>query len=203
MKKWLSSFFFSSVCTIHIFGMYINLPADHYGIGSLFRFSPKTAQPLRQLAELLLHDESTLSRADRELIASYVSYLNKCHFCCDSHSAIATALLHNNAALVEAIKQNPETAPIPEKLKSLLALAAAVQQNGTMVTSEIIARTRAAGATDQEIHDTVLIAAAFCMFNRYVDGLGARTPESDLYAEIGTYIAEHGYLKEYAKYLVY
>src|SRR5580692_4458773 len=96
--------FLVSLITCSASGMYLNLPADHYGIGGLFRFSPKTAQPLRQLANILLHDQSTLSSADRELIASYVSYLNKCHFCCDSHSAIATALLHHDAALVAAVK---------------------------------------------------------------------------------------------------
>jgi uncharacterized peroxidase-related enzyme len=183
--------------------MHINLPADHYGIGGLFRFSPKTAQPMRHLAELLLHNASTLSRADRELIASYVSYLNQCHFCCDSHSAIATALLHHDAYLVDAIKENPETAPIPEKLKALLALASTVQQGGYKVTSAIVERARTAGATDQEIHDTVLIAAAFCMFNRYVDGLGARTASDELYAEIGAHIAEHGYLREMNKHVAY
>lgn len=203
MKFLVHAFLISCICTAYISCMYLNLPSDHYGIGGLFRFSPKSAQPLRQLAEILLHDESTLSRADRELIASYVSYLNKCHFCCNSHSAIATALLHNDAALVEAIKQDPESAPISEKLKSLLALAHAVQQGGNTVTPEIIARAHTAGATDQEIHDTVLIAAAFCLFNRYVDGLGAWTPESDIYTEIGTHIAEYGYLKEYTKCLIY
>jgi uncharacterized peroxidase-related enzyme len=203
MKLLRHSFLISYLCTLQTSCMYLNLPSDHYGIGGLFRFSPKTAHPMRQLAEILLHDASTLSRADRELLASYVSYLNKCHFCCNSHSAIATALLHNDAALVEAVKQNPETAPISEKLKALLALAHAIQQGGNTVTPEIIARTRAASATDQEIHDTVLIAAAFCLFNRYVDGLGAWTPDADIYTEIGIHIAEHGYLKEYTKHLIY
>lgn len=192
-----------SLISLSAHGMYLNLPADHYGIGGLFRFSPKTAQPLRELANILLHDQSTLSSADRELIASYVSYLNQCHFCCDSHSAIAAALLHNDATLVAAIKEDSESAPIQEKLKALLALAAAVQQSGSRVTPELIARARTAGATDQEIHDTVLIAAAFCMFNRYVDGLGAWEANADIYAEIGAYIAEHGYLKAFTKYLAY
>lgn len=176
--------------------MHINLPKDHYGIGGLFRFSPKTAAPLRTLVNTLLYDESTLPRADREIIAAYVSYLNQCHFCCDSHCAIAAALLDNDGTVLEAIKQDPEAAPISEKLKALLALAHAVQRGGNTVTPDIIARARSAGTTDQEIHDAVLIAATFCMFNRYVDGLGAWTPiTNELYAEIGAYIAEHGYSK--------
>lgn len=203
MKFLLHILLTASLCTLQTSCMYLNLPSDHYGIGGLFCFSPKTAQPMRQLAEILLHDESTLSRADRELIASYVSYLNKCHFCCDSHSAIAAALLYTDSTLVESIKRDPESAPISEKLKALLALARAVQQGGNTVTPEIMARARNADATDQEIHDTVLIAATFCMFNRYVDGLSAWTPDADMYTAIGAHIAEHGYLKEYTKHLVY
>jgi uncharacterized peroxidase-related enzyme len=195
MKRVVYSILWCTLCAASMHGMHLNLPSNYYGIGGLFRFSPKTAQPMRQLANILLHDESTLSRADRELIASYVSYLNKCSFCCDSHSAIASALLHHDATLIEAVKENPETVPISEKLKALLALAHAVQQGGNTVTPAIIERARTAGALDQEVHDTVLIAAAFCMFNRYVDGLGAWIPGDDLYAEIGAYIAEHGYLK--------
>jgi alkylhydroperoxidase family enzyme len=79
-------------------------------------------------------------------------------------------------------------------VKALLAIAARVQQNGREVRESDIARARAEGASDVEIHDAVLIAAAFCMFNRYVDGLGALTP-TDLasYRERAQYVAEHGY----------
>jgi hypothetical protein len=53
---------------------------------------------------------------------------------------------------------------------------------------------RAEGATDLEIHDTVLIAAAFCMFNRYVDGLGTSAPDDPAqYAASAQHLVRHGY----------
>ncbi len=199
MKQYLS--LTAILITYYAQCMYINLPPDQYGIGGLFSFSPHTAYPLLELAATLLEEESsTLSRAEREIIASYVSSLNECEFCCNSHSAIAAALLDNNTTLIELVKQDPEIAPIPEKLKALLALAHAVQQSGKEVSPVLIARAQAAAATDHDIHDTVLITAAFCMFNRYVDGLGAWKPDNELYAEIGAYIAHHGYLKALTKY---
>jgi alkylhydroperoxidase family enzyme len=90
--------------------------------------------------------------------------------------------------------RDPENAPISEKLKALLALARRVQQGGRSVGSDDIARARRAGATDIEIHDTVLIAAAFCMFNRYVDGLDAPTPKDPAsYRGRAQMVADHGY----------
>ena len=64
------------------------------------------------------------------------------------------------------------------------------------MTADDIARARAEGATDVEIHDTVLIAAAFCMFNRYVDGLATLTPaDPAAYDDMGRRMAEHGYVQ--------
>jgi alkylhydroperoxidase family enzyme len=98
-------------------------------------------------------------------------------------------------ALVEQVRADADRAPVSAKLKTLLAIAAAVQQSGLSVTAEQIAEARAAGATDLEIHDTVLIAAVFCMYNRYVDGLAAIVPEDPaLYAAGAQRLIEHGYL---------
>ncbi len=185
-----------SLSTPVLHSMYLNLSPDQYGIAGLFQLSPSTAPDLRALAQTLLCSESTLSRGDRELMASYVSHLNGCTFCCESHSAIASAL-SENTTLVQRVKQNPETAPISPKLKALLAVAHKVQQGGSCVTPTTITRAYTAGATEKEVHDTVLIAAAFCMFNRYVDGLGAWTPlDTNIYKEIGAAIAKNGYLQE-------
>jgi hypothetical protein len=63
------------------------------------------------------------------------------------------------------------------------------------VSQEIVEKAKSLGATDREIHDTVLIAATFCMFNRYVDGLGtAHALTDEIYYSTGKKIAEHGYL---------
>ena len=175
---------------------HINLDNELPGIRGLMAFRPETAGPMGELANILLRDEEGISRAERELIATHVSYLNDCFYCHTSHGATACQYLDGNAALVDQVRKDYMNAPISDKLKALIPIAASVQQGGKSVRPEQIEKARALGATDREIHDTVLIAAAFCMFNRYVDGLGARTP-SDLssYDARGRQIAEKGYGK--------
>jgi uncharacterized peroxidase-related enzyme len=174
---------------------HIDLPEGIPGIRSAMAFRPETAGPLLELAEVLLRRENTLTRGERELIAAYVSYLNECAFCQASHSTFAAMQLDAGMPLVDEVKRDPSTAPISDKLRALLAVAAKVQVSGRAVTDADIAAAREHGATDTEIHDTVLIAAAFCMYNRYVDGLAAWTPtDSAVYEESGRRIVEHGYL---------
>src|SRR5690606_5124547 len=151
---------------------HIDLPEGLPGILGPMAFRPDTGQALNALAEVLLRGDNTLTRGERELIASYVSKRNECSFCCDSHSTFAALQLDDGWNVVEAVKADPATAPVSQKLRALLAVAGQVQQSGRAVTDEAIAAAKAEGATDMEIHDTVLIAASFCMFNRYVDGLG-------------------------------
>jgi uncharacterized peroxidase-related enzyme len=170
--------------------------AEHPGITGLMAYRPETAVPLNALAEALLHaPHPTLTAGERELIAAYVSGLNDCTFCCSSHSAFAAAQLDGGMPLVRQVRADPETAEVSAKLRGLLRIAAAVQQSGRKVSAELVAAARAGGATDLEIHDTVLIAAAFCMFNRYVDGLGTRLPEDPVtYEETARQIKAGGYV---------
>ena len=166
------------------------------GIRSLFMFRPETAKPLNEIVDILLVQDSPLSRAEREMIASYVSYLNECKFCCTIHSAIANELMHGDKTVLQAIKDDYHTAPISDKLKALLTIAEKVQKNARSVSDNDIQRAHAAGATHIEIHDTVLIAAAFCMYNRYVDGLNAWTPsDPKIYEERAKLVAALGYVK--------
>jgi len=161
---------------------------------ALLAFRPEIGAPLGALTDLLLHAPNSLTRAERELIGAHVSRLNGCTFCCNSHAAIAACQLGDDDALVTEVLANPEHASIPGKLKALLALAGRVQQGGGSVREEDIARARREGVSEVEIHDTVLIAAVFCMFNRYVDGLGAWTPtDPDAYRQRARVTAEHGY----------
>jgi uncharacterized peroxidase-related enzyme len=155
---------------------HIKLTEGLPGIRGLFDFRPETAGPLCELAEVLLHQENSLSLADRELIATYVSSQNDCFYCQTAHGATAAQHLSGNEELVLQVKRDFASAPISEKLKSLLAIAGKVQKGGKNVTAEDVENARKLGATDIEIHDTVLIAAAFCMYNRYVDGLGTWAP---------------------------
>jgi uncharacterized peroxidase-related enzyme len=172
---------------------HIDLPPGLPGIRALLAFRPETAAPIAALTNVLMCGANTLSPGERETIAAYVSSLNDCAFCHQSHAAIASC--HLGADLVTAAIGDPETAPIAPKLKALLAIARLVSEGGRCVRSEDVDRARAAGATDREIHDAVLIAAAFCMFNRYVDGLAAWTPEDPaVYRNSAARVVEHGYV---------
>ncbi len=172
---------------------HIDLPAGVPGIRSLLAFRPDTAAPIAALTNALMCAPNTLSAGEREAIAAYVSALNGCVFCRHSHQAIAACHLGDDVAAQTVA--DPEAAPVSPKLKALLAVAARVQRGGHEVRPADIDRARAAGATDREIHDTVLIAAAFCMFNRYVDGLAAWTPDDPtVYRASAARVLEHGYV---------
>jgi uncharacterized peroxidase-related enzyme len=173
---------------------HITLPDNLPGIRGPMAFRPETAKPLNDLAEVLLRSENSLSRGERELIATYVSYLNDCFFCQNAHGGLAQHYLQCNTRFIDDVKTNMLAANISPKLKSLLAIAASVQRGGKEVTSTQIETARALGASDMEIHDTVLIAAAFCMFNRYVDGLGTWAPgDRQFYIDRAKTRAEEGY----------
>ncbi|MFT4113272.1 carboxymuconolactone decarboxylase family protein [Silvibacterium sp.] len=172
---------------------HIALPEGIPGIAAGFAYRPETSKPMRELAHILLHEPGTLTPGERELIATYVSSRNRTHFCASSHGAAAASHLGGFEA-VEAIKADVETAPVSAKLKTLLHIAGKVQQDGKLVTPADIEAARKEGATDLEIHDTVLIAAAFSMYNRYVDGLGTWQPEEQsMYTQMGKRLAEVGY----------
>jgi uncharacterized peroxidase-related enzyme len=175
---------------------HIRLPEGIPGILGPMAFSPETAKPLNALAEVLLRWPSTLTPAEREMIATYVSSQNDCYFCQHAHGAVAAYRLGGDEKLVNDVKLNFESAAISEKMKALLAIAGKVQKGGKQVTPGDIDRARKQGATDKEIHDTVLIAAAFCMYNRYVDGLATWAPtDPAMYRENGKRLAEKGYVE--------
>ncbi len=175
---------------------HIKLPEGLPGIIGALTISPETAKPLLELAEVLLRGPNTLTSAEREMIATYVSSQNDCCFCQLSHGAAAAEHLGGNYDLIDRVKRNYEATELSGKMKALLAIAGKVQQGGKQVTAADIARARQHGATDQEIHDTVLIAAAFCMYNRYVDGLATSQPaDPAMYREMGRRLANQGYVR--------
>lgn len=173
---------------------YINVDPKLPGIRQLMAFRPETASPMGKLANLMLRTSEGLTMAEREMIATYVSYLNDCFYCQQSHGAIVSCYLNDENSLINQVTQDYRLADISDKMKALLTIAGSVQKGGKHVTSEQIEAARTEGATDRDIHDTVLIAAMFCMFNRYVDGLGADTPiELSSYPLRARQITEHGY----------
>ena len=165
------------------------------GIGGLLAFRPEPARPLLELAEVILRGPNTLTTGERELIVTLVSSLNGCEWSRRVHGAFASAQLSGGRSLVDQVCQDVDTAPVPEKLRPLLRLAAAVVRSGKAVTPDLVAAARQLGATDTEIHDTVLIAAAFCMFNRYVSGLGTVVPDDPaVYERLTGTLLSGGYL---------
>ncbi|MEV6985555.1 carboxymuconolactone decarboxylase family protein [Sphaerisporangium sp. NPDC051017] len=184
---------------------HIELGNESPGISGLMEYRLETGRVLSSLAEVLLRadetidrDDNTLTRGERELIAAYVSSLNQCKFCSTSHAAFAAAQLPGGAEVVVDTCTDLDTAPVSDKVKALLRVAGAVQQTGKAVTPELVAAAREAGATDLEIHDTVLVAAAFCMYNRYVDGLGTWAPDDAAgYEAAAQSIVAEGYMARY------
>lgn len=173
---------------------HINVPEGVPGIRSLVMFRPETGKHLYELAEVLLRGESPLSQANRELIAAYVSSRNNCMFCMSSHAAAAHCLYGEGDTTVDDVLKEMQQANISPKMKALLNIAGKVQISGKEVKTQDIEAARAEGATDKELHDTVLVAASFSMFNRYVDGLASFTPtDPEAYKEMGKRMAQ-GYV---------
>jgi uncharacterized peroxidase-related enzyme len=175
---------------------HINLKNDQPGISGLMTDYPDTATHLRALANELLRANESLTPAEREMIAAYVSSGNQCRFCTLSHAAVARAHLGEERAIIDDVLNDVEAARVSEKMRALLAIADKVRRDGRTVSGSDVEGARGAGADDRAIHDTVLIAAAFCMYNRYVDGLGTWAPDGpEAYQNIGEQIAKHGYGK--------
>lgn len=179
---------------------YIPLDKNLPGITGLLNYRLDTALPIRNLTQILLRGESTLTEAERELIAAVVSFGNDCKFCTAAHSATADLLLGEENTS-NKVKNDLSHAPVSEKMKVLLEIAAAVQVSGKNVTSQMVENARIAGATDLELHDTVLIAALFSLYNRYVDGLASVTPaDSAFYERLATILVKNGYFPSPNRY---
>jgi len=179
---------------------YIPLSEKLPGITGLLDYRKDTALPIRELTQILLRGESTLTEGERELIATVVSYGNECAFCTAAHTAAADVLL-GDTNIAELVKHDPDHSPVSDKMRALLNIARAVQKNGKLVTPAMVAEARAQGTTDRELHDTVLIAALFSLYNRYVDGLDSVTPtEPAFYDRLGTILKDKGYLPSENRY---
>jgi uncharacterized peroxidase-related enzyme len=172
---------------------HISVPEELPGILGLLAFKPETAATVSAFTQQLLCGPSSLTPGEREIIAALVSRRNECRFCAMAHTAAAEQVT-GDRDLVDAVIRDPASAPVSEKMRALLLVAAKVQGSGLDVTADDIAAVRAAGASDEDLHDAVLVAAAFCMFNRYVDGLAANTPtDPAIYEIIGRELADNGY----------
>lgn len=173
---------------------YISLDDALPGMRGLLSYRPVIAPPLMTLMQVLMRSNEGLSMGEREVIATYVSSLNDCYNCHSIHGEVAQCFYESLPDLISQIKTDFRSAEISDKFKALLSIAGSVQKGGKHVTEAQISKAREEGATDLEIHDTVLIAALFCFYNRYIDGLGIvskDTPES--LKQRGKMMAEQGY----------
>lgn len=174
---------------------HIPLESHLPGITGLLEYRKETGQPIRELTEILLRGPSSLTRGDRELIATVVSNGNQCKFCSAAHAATVDMLL-GESETARMVKTDISTAPVSEKMKALLTIADKVREDGKKVTSLHIETAKAAGASDIEIHDTVLIAALFCLYNRYVDGMATAMPEDSGYFNVlADRLVNYGYFR--------
>ena len=174
---------------------------DVPGILAAIRLTPGLGVHLRGLAdELLVNDfpGATISRGEREMLATAVSAANDCFYCMDSHGAFANALLEQTGAtdlapLIDVIKLGSSEG-LNDKMKALVHIARTVRREPRDLTDADVAAAHAAGATDADVQLAVLIASAFSMYNRMVEGFRARTlPSADAYRARAAEIAAHGY----------
>lgn len=172
---------------------HIEIESHLPGITGLLEYRKDTGQPIRDLTQILMRGQSSLTEGERELIATIVSHGNQCRFCTTAHAAAADLLLGEKTT-TQQIRTDIESAEVSEKMKALLTIAAAVGKNGRLVTPEMVERAKNEGATDAELHDTVLIAALFSLYNRYVDGMATAMPDNDAYFDtLADRIVHHGY----------
>jgi uncharacterized peroxidase-related enzyme len=173
---------------------HITLPIDAPGIRGPLAFRPDAAAHLLGLAETILRQPASLEPSERETIAAWTSYLNGCNFCMKSHAAAARAWFGTpGSAALDQLLDSGDPSGFSPKMQALLAVSRALQACVLGVKPEHIARARSAGASDSDIHDTVLITAAFCMYNRYVEGLGTREAEEHEYEPMGRRLRDQGY----------
>ena len=173
---------------------YIEFGNNYPGIMAPAWYKPGSGKAMFDLAQRIMRGPSPLTRGERETIAAYVSALNDCEFCTDAHAAVCSAHLGRAVSSADLLSP-PFMAGQSPKMQALLALAGKVCGGGRRVSPRDIDAARAAGATDEVIHDAVLIAAAFCMYNRYVDGLGVvPLARAEDYRTIGERMAKLGYL---------
>ncbi len=169
---------------------YINLDTDFPGIVSLFMYDREVASRLTAMGQTIMRRPRGLSVGTRELIGAFVSKLNECDFCYDSHAACARMYLGNQLVDEYLIDENSEA--IPLRIRSLMCIALCVQDLNREELPKCIASAKSLGCTDEEIHDTVLVTAFFSMCNRYVDGLGT-TYRNDEAERGGEGLAVYGY----------
>jgi uncharacterized peroxidase-related enzyme len=167
-----------------------SLPAEPV-MRDLYRAYPASCKPLGELTEAAMRGPSPFTQGERELIAAYVSGLNACHYCHNTHVAVAAAC-GVEPALIQALLADLDTAPVPAKMKPILRYAKKLTASPARMTEADAAAVYDAGWGDDALYSTVLVTALFNFYNRLVDGVGLALPEG-YPAEAGKRLSTTGY----------
>lgn len=146
---------------------------DNAHISDLFRRFPASKDAMMQFTQVVMREDGALKIEDRELIAAYVSGLNRCTFCYGSHLIYAEAF-GISQGLLEAVLDDLATAPISGKLRVLLGYVQVLNALPSRIVQSDIDRVLAAGWTEDALFEAVQICGLFNMMNRIIEGSGVR-----------------------------
>lgn len=173
---------------------FITLDNTLQGMRQLLAYKPIIAGPMLALMEGVMRSNDGLSLGERELIASYISYLNDCRHCQIIHGEIAQCLLNDDDFIMDTLRSNFKELKLNPRINAILNIVKCIHLGGKHVGASQIDAAKKIGITEMEIHDTVLISSMFCMFNRYIDGLGLESTDTELsFKQRAKQIAENGY----------
>lgn len=159
---------------------------------NLFQRFPETCTPLIEFHEVLLRGPSPFSESERELIAAYVSGLNRCRYCHGVHSATA-AILGVPSQTIESLIDDVETAPVSEKMRPVLRYARKLTQDPRGVSQADADAILAAGWDEIALYHAVAVIALFNFMNRLVEGMGIELDRAYV-KPASERLAKNGYL---------
>jgi len=169
---------------------FLSYSRNFQGVGDIFMHDPARYLPFVQLLDNVMSAESELSKAQREMIALYVSRLNDCHYCVDSHSGVLAGL-ETDADLVHSLA-NRSTEHLDDRLRAVFTFAHKLALEPGSLSEADIDAVRSAGWSDQTIEDTMCVVATFAFLNRLVDGFGI-VGSDDHFQQVGGMVSQQGY----------
>lgn len=151
-------------------------PAAPGSLLAVFQEHPDAARPLIAYHEVLLRGPSSLSVAERELLAAFVSGLNACAYCHGVHAATAEAF-GIEPGLLAALIDDPDEVAVNERLRPIFRFVRKLTLSPSRIVEADRAAIHAAGWPQDVVHDVASICGLFNLMNRIVDGLGVAAGE--------------------------
>lgn len=137
----------------------------------VFRAYPEFARPLHEFAQQLMRGSSPFTEGERELLAAYVSRLNRCAFCEAAHTEVAVKYGYD-PRLIQQLDLDLADADIAERLKPVFRYARKLTLLPGQVDEADVTAIYKAGWDDTAVTHAALVCAFFSFMNRWVDGLG-------------------------------